>query len=185
MEEQNGGYFEAALSDFMFDVAAGGAIRHLTDRGHSVEQIMKELDYPVPRPKVEKAVYRHLAESGILRANLPAEDEKIKIYILQTGGESDKNKFLNELCKRIEKYGDKNSYIECPFGIWKRNDEKKLQQVIACLTSREREYILGIRWEPCLMYHGLNDRMREIGMKLAVSTEEEWKFLFMQPKITG
>jgi len=61
-------YFEAALSDFVFDVAAGGAIRHLTDRGYSVEQIMRELSYPVPRDRVEKAVYRHLTESRILKS---------------------------------------------------------------------------------------------------------------------
>ena len=52
MKDGNERYFEAALSDFVFDVAAGGAIRHLTDRGYSVEQIMRELSYPVPRIKV-------------------------------------------------------------------------------------------------------------------------------------
>lgn len=178
MEEQKGGYFEAALSDFVFDVAAGGAIRHLTDRGHSVEQIMKELDYPVPRQRVEKAVYRHLTESGILLGRLPAEDGKMKLHLLQTGGGEDKSKFLKTLAEYIEKYGERNSYMECPFGIWKEDDEERLQQVTACLTSREREYILGIRWERHLMYHRLNDRMREIGMKLAAGTEEAWRFFF-------
>ena len=41
MQENRPKYFEAALSDFVFDVAAGGAIRHLVDRGYSVEQMMK------------------------------------------------------------------------------------------------------------------------------------------------
>lgn len=180
MAGKEGGYFEAALSDFVFDVAAGGAIRHLTDRGHSVDQIMKELDYPVPRPKVEKAVYRHLVESGILLTKLPVEDDKMRLHLLQAGVEKDKNKFMAALAKYIETYGEKNSYMECPFGLWMKNDEKKLQQVIACLTSREKEYILGIRWEYNVMYHRLNDRMREIGMKLAVNIEEEWKFFFLK-----
>lgn len=178
MEGQKGGYFQAALSDFMFDVAAGGAIRHLTDRGHSVEQIMKELDYPVARSKVEKAVYRHLVESGILMSALPAENEKIRIHQLRTDIEKDRNKFRAELVKHIEKYGEANSYMECPFGLWMRDDEKKLQQVLSVLTSREREYILGIRWEYSVMYHRLNDRMREIGMKLGANTDEEWSFFF-------
>lgn len=180
MEGQKGGYFQAALSDFMFDVAAGGAIRHLTDRGHSVEQIMKELDYPVARSKVEKAVYRHLVESGILMSGLPEENEKMRIYHLQPDVEKDGNKFRAELLKYIEKYGEENSYMECPFGLWMKNDEKKLQQALSVLTSREREYILGIKWEYNVMYHRLNDRMREIGMKLGADTDEKWGFFFIK-----
>lgn len=179
MDGQKGGYFQAALSDFMFDVAAGGAIRHLTDRGHSVEQIMKELDYPVARSKVEKAVYRHLVEAGILMSELPAENEKIRIYHFQTDAEKDKNKFKASLVKQIEKYGEKNSYMECPFGLWMKDDEKKLNQVMTVLSSREKEYILGINWEHNMMYHRLNDRMREIAMKMGTDTGMEWKFFFI------
>ena len=177
MSEEKKGYFEAALSDFVFDVAAGGAIRHLVDRGHSVEQIMKELDYPVPRAKVEKAVYRHLTETGILIDKLPSEDEKVRIHLLQ---EKDSRKLYEAMVRYIEEYGVENSYMECPFGKWMKNDENKLQQVLSCLTSREQEYILGIRWERNVMYHRLNDRMREIGIKLSGHTEAEWKFYFLQ-----
>lgn len=46
LKEGKEGYFEAALSDFAFDVAAGGAIRHLVDRGYSVGQIVKETVLP-------------------------------------------------------------------------------------------------------------------------------------------
>ncbi|MCH5255201.1 MAG: hypothetical protein J1F41_09765 [Lachnospiraceae bacterium] len=175
MMDKKESYFEAALSDFMFDVAAGGAIRHLVDRGYSIEQIMKRLDYPVPRPKVEKAVYRHLMESGILLSKLPEEDEKIKIHLLQ---EKDREKLSRMLAEHIEKYGEHNSYMECPFGQWSKNNAGKLQQVLASLSAREREYILGIRWEYPVMYHRLNSRMREIGMKLAGNTDEEWRFYF-------
>lgn len=183
MEGQKGGYFQVALSDFMFDVAAGGAIRHLTDRGHSVEQIMKELDYPVARSKVEKAVFRHLVESGILMSGLPKEDEKMQILHLRTDVEKDRNKFRAALVKHIEKYGETNSYMECPFGLWMKNDEKKLHKVMEVLTSREKEYILGICWEHKMMYHRLNDRMREIGMKLGADTGEEWSFFFICGKL--
>ncbi|MCM1050110.1 MAG: hypothetical protein NC433_16975 [Clostridiales bacterium] len=173
------GYFEAALSDFVFDVAAGGAIRHLTDRGHSVEQIMKELDYPVARSKVEKAVYRHLTESGILISKLPEENEKAHIRHMQSDSHKDKNKFVEELLKNIEAYGNENSYMECPFGIWLNNNDDKLQQAMSVLSVREQEYIMGIRWEHNIMYHRLNDRMREIGVKLVIKSSEEWRFFFL------
>lgn len=177
MSEEKKGYFEAALSDFVFDVAAGGAIRHLVDRGHSVEQIMKELDYPVPRAKVEKAVYRHLTESGILIDQLPSEDGKMRIHLLQ---EKDSRKLYEAMTRYIEEYGIENSYMECPFGKWMKNDENKLLQVLSCLTSREQEYILGIRWDRNVMYHRLNDRMREIAIKLSRHTEDVWNFYFIQ-----
>lgn len=176
MREGKTGYFEAALSDFVFDVAAGGAIRHLVDRGYSVEQMMKELDYPVPRAKVEKAAYRYMTESGILLSELPIEAETLHIHFLQ---EKAKERFPEKLVKRLEESGEDNSYVECPFGAWMKKDEKKLQQVMSCLTNREREYILGIRWEQDIMYHRLNSRMREIAMKLVMRTEEEWRFCFL------
>lgn len=179
MQENRPGYFEAALSDFVFDVAAGGAIRHLVDRGYSVEQIMKELDYPVPRARVEKAVYRHMTESGMLLSTLPEETEKVRIFCLQ---EKEIKKFPEKLTTCIEESGEENSYMECPFGTWIKNDEKKLHQVMACLTAREQEYILGIHWERNIMYHRLNSRMREIGMKLVRNTEESWKFYFREQR---
>lgn len=173
------GYFEAALSDFVFDVAAGGAIRHLVDRGHSVEQIMGELDYPVPRVRVEKAVYRHLLETGILLDKLPDESDGRQFCLLQ---EKVREKMPGALAAYIEKYGEENVYMECPFGGWRKRDEQKLHEVTSCLTSREQEYILGILWERNVMYHRLNSRMREIAMKLVRHTEEEWRFYFCTEK---
>ncbi len=168
-------YFQAALSDFTFDVAAGGAIRHLTDRGYSVEQIMRELSYPVPRARVEKAVYRHLLESRILLTELPTENNAVRIKFLQ----GDKSAhFPEKLANAIAESGEKNAYMECPFGAWMKKDERCLEQNFACLTGREREYLLGIRWEKDIMYHRLNDRMREIGVKLVRGTEEAWGFYF-------
>ena len=48
------GYFEESLSNFTKDFAYGGAIRHLLKRGYSVDQIIKEYNYPVSREFIEK-----------------------------------------------------------------------------------------------------------------------------------
>lgn len=177
MQENRPKYFEAALSDFMFDVAAGGAIRHLVDRGYSVEQITKDLDYPVPRAKVEKAVYRYMTESGILLERLPEESSHTSIVLLK---ERIREKIPQALVSCVEEYGEEKVYMECPFGQWRKDDEPKLHQVIACLTSREQEYILGIPWEKNVMYHRINSRMREIATKLVLHTEEEWRFYVLR-----
>ena len=53
-------FFHKALADFAFDVASGGAIRHLADRGYTAKQIAGELDFSVPFEKVRQAVWDHL-----------------------------------------------------------------------------------------------------------------------------
>lgn len=60
MEEETHGYFEEALSNFTRDFAYGGAIRHLVDRGYTVDQIIKEFQYPISRESIEKIVNQHL-----------------------------------------------------------------------------------------------------------------------------
>jgi hypothetical protein len=58
------GYFEESLSNFTKDFAYGGAIRHLVDHGYSVEQIIKEFNYPISRESIEKIVAQYLADKG-------------------------------------------------------------------------------------------------------------------------
>lgn len=56
------GYFEEALADFVQDFAYGDAIRHLVDKGYTVERILREFDYPLPEEKIRKIVERYLQE---------------------------------------------------------------------------------------------------------------------------
>lgn len=177
LQGEKGGYFEEALSDFMFDVAAGGAIRHLADSGYSAEQIRRKLDYPVPLARIEKAVCRHMTETGILLAELPVSEKDMQIQLLQG---AEKGRLSDILNRQLAENGEKNSYMECPFGKWKKDEGEKLSRILDCLNGREQEYLLGIRFEKNVMYHRLNGRMREIGLKLAAHTEEEWKFYFLQ-----
>ncbi len=39
------GYFNEALSNFTKDFAYGGAIRHLVDKGYTVDRIVKEFNF--------------------------------------------------------------------------------------------------------------------------------------------
>lgn len=189
LKEGKEGYFEAALSDFAFDVAAGGAIRHLVDRGYSVGQIVKELDYPVPRARVEKAVYKYLTENGILVSELPIEESvknMLRVHEMNSMNANEGNNFAGQLYRYIEKNGVENSYLECPFGIWKKDNTKRLEAALACLSAREQDYIQEILWEPRIMYYRLTDRMQEISRKLVKTLpnypEEEWKFYFLKTK---
>lgn len=178
MEERQR-YFENALSDFVYDVASGGAIRHLTDEGYSVDQIMERLDYPVSRERVEQTVYRYMTESGILLTALPVKEEEMKALRLK---KVSRRNILASLREQLRENGEDNSYMQCPFGEWLHHDKTDYLNQLSCLTQRERQYILGITWTKDVMYHRLNGRMFEIGLELAVCSDLEMRFYFLHGK---
>ena len=177
MAEEKQKYFQEALSDFVYDVAAGGAIRHLVDSGYSISQIMEKLTYPMPRTRVEKMAARHMRESGILLADLPAAPERI--CRLSLCGQKD-SKASEKMIEGIGRWGVENSYLECPFGDWIRHNNERFSHVLACLNAREKAYLAETTWEKDLMYHRLNGRMREITGKLIRHTDETWVCCFLQ-----
>lgn len=176
-EEKKARFFEEALSDFTHDVASGRAIRHLVDLGYTTAQIMERLDYPTSRARVEETVYRYMKKTGVLLDELPVVPHKIKQVVFK-----DKNSsaFVRYIREGIERNGEENSYISCPFGTIYRDREERIQRLLTSLTTREREYILGIPWERKIMYHRLTSRMTEIGTQLAVNSDMEFKFYFLR-----
>lgn len=65
-------YFQTALSNFVTDAACGGAVRHLTDIGYTLDQIVDRLDYPAPRAKVQRIMMEYLYESRVLLREEPS-----------------------------------------------------------------------------------------------------------------
>lgn len=65
--------FQSALSNFATDVACGGAIRHLTDIGYTLDQIVARLDYPVSREKAQRIMMEYLYQSRMLLREEPSE----------------------------------------------------------------------------------------------------------------
>lgn len=177
-------YFQEALSDFTCDVAGGGAVRHLVDLGYSTGQIMRELSCPLPRSKVEKIVYRHMTDTGMLLEELPVPEEALPVpeealeTVYRRGASLDKVCAL--LRDLIERNGEENSYVSCPYGTWRRDREHRLQSALACLTLREREYILGIPWPMKMVYHRLGGRMPEIAIQMAAKSDAELEFYFFR-----
>lgn len=172
-------YFEEALSDFVYDVASGKAIRHLVDRGYTTEQIMRQLDFPSPRARVEATVYRYMLESGILLETLPVPEDEMEKITLKHPAERELIRFLRKL---LEEDGEENSYVACMFGTIRRDRERRIGQMFGCLTGREREYLLGIPWPMRVIYHRLNSRMFEIGVQLALHSGTAFQFYFFKSR---
>lgn len=176
-EKKKPRYFEEALSDFTHDVASGRAIRHLVDLGYTTVQIMERLDYPTPRGRVEQTVYRYMKETGIIITELPRTQEERKLIVLKEQTMAGLSRYLRT---KAEQNGEENSFMSCPFGMIYKEREVRMRRLLAPLTTRERDYILGIPWEMQVVYHKLTSRMIEIGAQLALYSDMEFRFYFLQ-----
>lgn len=193
-------YFKQALSSFAMDMASGGAIKHLTNQGYTVQQIVNKLDFPTPYEKVQELVWKQLIENGCLLLEEPGngtEHEKVD-YIQETDSlgrksfrkvvvscENDirihwkewnyiwksEDSFRSFLDEQCVKNGEQDSYVRCDFGLRKYRDPKGYERTIQKLTAQQKEYILGLPWELRPVYHQLNLRMREIVATLYVAGE--------------
>lgn len=68
----NPDYFQKTLSKFTFDVASGDAIRHLLDRGFSLPEIKKMLDFPTPMDRIQSIAWDYLLEKGCIVTDVSA-----------------------------------------------------------------------------------------------------------------
>lgn len=71
-----GRYFKEALADLTSEAAYVGAVRHLYDLGYSVEQIKKNLLYPISVQQIERVI-----DDYVKRQDSPERDYE---YIRET-----------------------------------------------------------------------------------------------------
>lgn len=197
LEEDSGEqkYFKKALSDFTFEMASGGAIRHLADRGYTVGEIVKMLDFPTPYERVGEMVRRHFLETGVLLLDEPtkkAVPEKYE-YVAdydEYGRKSFRKVIRKEremtlpawtersfdrkepgglgdfLKSKCQENGEELSYVSCRFGLDLWRNPSYLESLLAQLEPLEREYVMGIFSERRMLYHRLNHRMQRIVVRL-------------------
>lgn len=149
----------------------------MVDIGFTTDDIMKRLDFPTPRKRVEEAVFQRLTETGILLEELPVRPGDLRVIRPGQGGAPGLAPLLRSA---LERDGEEHSYVSCPFGTIRRDREVRLRQMLSCLTSRERDYLLGIPWRPKVMYHRLNSRMYEISLCLAEHGTADLDFYFLK-----
>ncbi len=108
-------YFQNALSDFVFETACGGAIRHLADSGYTARQITDNLSYPVPYERVREAVTKHFLDSGVLLEMPPSQQRKAERFeYVQEHNEYGKPSFRRVQVKE-EKSSSPESWREIHF----------------------------------------------------------------------
>lgn len=184
-------YFENALSGFVFDMAAGNAIRHLAGKGYTVKRIKDSIGYPVPFEKVQETVWNYfLAEkilldkepgSGIIQDKIiytekinkygrksfcgtitRQEDYREVLWKVTEYNPVNKQEFLHYISEKCNGNEKKAAYISCDFGIMANKDFKKFQEIMSVLCQRQQEYITGLPWPCKRIYHKLDLQMQEI-----------------------
>ena len=193
MSEQE--YFKSALSDFTYEAASGGAIRHLADLGYTVKQICEQLSFPTPYARVQKTVWQHLPETGVVlteepgsgmnrkrgRAEYAVEHDKYgrTSFRLISAKEQEgqqicwKERSFAESGRKLASYladkcreNDGEAYISCAAALMLRRNPAEYEAVATLLNERQREYLSGLPWEEKLCYHRLDQRMQEIAVRL-------------------
>ena len=153
-------YFNKALSDFTLDVASGGAIRHLTDLGYTVDEIKNKLDYPTPYKVVQNIVWKHLIDKGVISLEMPdSSGFKEKVTFVKDYDEFGKSSF-----RRVIEYEkvEAKEYVACDFGKRIYKDKVAFENELSCLSEKDKEYILGLPWPLVTVYHVLDERMKRI-----------------------
>ncbi len=192
MEEQK--YFKQAISNFTYEAACGGAIRHLADLGYSVRKIMEQLSFPVPYERVQKTVWEHFLEKGVLLLEEPGkgkvreEAAYVKEYN-QYGrasfrrvitGEKDAGVIhFKERHFDVTRDGDfrgyfirkckeneMDGYVSLDFGK-KDTNEMSIKEILPVLDACQRDYMEGLFGEKKeSVYHRINTLMRDIVIQL-------------------
>lgn len=192
MTDSDRNVFQTALSDFTFEAACGGAIRHLADSGCTAKQIMEKLDYPISGDRVRKALYKHLCDTGVILEKSPEEGfpETKPEYVLEYnsyGKPSYRRRSTTEAGESMTGSGSAGTE-------WKEivyrpvtglsavltgycDKEREELTYISCdfgipgsaaakgislLNGRQQEYLEGILWPRYRVYHRLDHRMKEI-----------------------
>ena len=193
MPEQS--YFQNALSNFTYEAASGGAIRHLTDLGYTAKQIVEQLDFPTPFARVQKEVWQRLIDTNVILLKEPgsAKSQKetyVREYdkygrasfrkvVEQDERNEDKifwrkqnlcgktHNAVSELIRaKIAENGDNFSYVACDFGLLSKREPERFERILQKLDTELREYIEGLPWERQRVYHRLDGRMTKIWLLL-------------------
>ncbi len=168
-------YFNKALSDFVKDMANGGAIRHLADLGYTVKQIAETIDYPASQKQVAERVWRYYLEQGMILLEEPSAGTALeKVTYVKEYGKYGKVHF-RKVAEPVE--NGSAEYIPCDFGRKRYQDEALFLKELECLEEQDRDYILGLPWPLQRVWHVADKRMTGIMDRLSETAERTFPAL--------
>jgi hypothetical protein len=150
--------FNKALSNFINDAAAGGAVRHLADLGYSISQIADNLDYPIPREKIAGYMWEHFVNIGKICLEEPKQMQDIASFV------KEQDSFGRISFRRVVTTVDNShkQYVKCEFGKLLYKKDEKFLQALQKLEEGDKEYVELLPWPLTPVYHELDERMNRI-----------------------
>lgn len=205
-------YFQKALSDFTYETASGGAIRHLADSGYTVQQIAEQLDFPTPYERVQKTVWEHLLGQKTILSEKPGSGEgkesvhyvreydrygkaSFRRVVVREDGESvadwtvqalESGKTAEELFTLLQGKLDANcaeyAYASFDFGLTLRKNPAQYEAMLSALEDLQKEYVTGLPWEGRQVYHKMNTWGMDILMQLYRAGQYQGECFFLKTK---
>lgn len=150
--------FNKALSNFINDAAAGGAVRHLADLGYSISQIADNLDYPIPREKIAGYMWEHFVNIGKICLEEPKQTQDVATFV------KEQDSFGRISFRRVVTTVDNShkQYVKCEFGKLLYKKDEKFLQTMQKLEEGDKEYVELLPWPLTPVYHELDERMNRI-----------------------
>lgn len=173
-------YFQKALSDFVYDMASGGAIRHLTDMGYTVRQIQERLDFPTPYERIQKTVWKHLLDTGVIFPERPESGKTgEKVDYVREYDSYGRASFRRVTVQKASKPSE--PCLLCCFGLLQYRDPGRYEKVLEVLEKEQAEYIQGLPWGVERFFHQPDQRMLGIYHTLEHAGLSEGVCFFQEP----
>ena len=155
-------YFKKALADFTLDFASGDEIRALADKGYSVSEIHKRLDFPTPVEKIRDTVLNHFIDSGVILLDAPSAESQKRVTYEKVQDSLGRTSFKQVVVEDNEA----REYVEIDFGKKIYKDKNAFEKSLEALSPEDRQYILDLPWPLTNVWHVKNERMERILKKL-------------------
>lgn len=154
--------FKKALADFTLDFASGDAIRTLADKGYSVSEIHKRLDFPTPVERIRDTVWKHFIDTGVILLDAPSAESKKRVTYEKVQDSLGRTSFKQVVTEDTEL----KEYVEIDFGKRIYQNKDAFEKSLEVLSPEDRQYILDLPWPLTNVWHVKNERIERILKKL-------------------
>ena len=155
-------YFKKALADFTLDFASGDAIRALADKGYSVSEIHKRLDFPTPVERIRDTVWKHFIDTGVILLDAPSAESQKRVTYEKVQDSLGRTSFKQVVTEDTEL----KEYVEIDFGKRIYQNKDAFEKSLEVLSPEDRQYILDLPWPLTNVWHVKNERIERILKKL-------------------
>ena len=140
----NNSYFNKALSDFVTDFSFGDAIRRMTFKGYTIDEIHNKLDMPLPKSRIAETVWKYYLSEGLILTEKPPENGMREKASYVTDIDVYGRKTMRRVVEKVE---SDDKYLLCDFGRRIYKDKAGFAKMLAAAQDEKiKDHILSLPW---------------------------------------